>query len=279
MFYRTNKKWLAALALYPLFASAAPSDKEILDLIDARSGGAEQAYQSTDGRISHIVDVTKCSNVSMDEQWRIINRYIKQGNNDMAQAGGISGAKAIAACALIKTKYPEQTLSKQIPNLGLDGWSYQIGNFLAASVIAGDSDKVTTDQAMAFLNYAKDHGKHVDDLINRIKLKLGTNEPSQDAPALTGTAVSIVGKLASNSFSFEQQYLGKVIQATGKVANINGTNDRVTVKLLGNTTKTKNQLSFRDEIFCEVTNQELIPNVGKLSVDKNATVRGTYKKG
>ncbi|MGZ3240474.1 MAG: hypothetical protein ACXWJK_08850, partial [Burkholderiaceae bacterium] len=73
--------------------------------------------------------------------------------------------------------------------------------------------------------------------------------------------------------------LGKVIQATGKVANINGTNDRVTVKLLGNTTKTKNQLSFRDEIFCEVTNQELIPNVGKLSVDKNATVRGTYKKG
>ncbi|HEY8100247.1 MAG TPA: hypothetical protein VIF82_05805 [Burkholderiaceae bacterium] len=279
MLYRTNKKWLTALAITPLFALAAPSDKDILDLIDARSAGAEVAYQSSDGHIKQIADVSKCTNLSMDEQWRQINRYIKQGNDDMAQAGGLVGAKAIAACALIKTKYREQALSKRIPDLGLDGWSSQIGSFLAASVIAGDSDKETADQAMTFLSYAKDHGKHVDDLINRIKLKLGTNEPSQDAPALTGTAVSIVGKLTSNSFSFEQQYLGKVIQATGKVLSIYGTNDRVTVRILGNMTKTKNQLSFRDSIECIVTNQEFISNVGKLSVDKNATVRGTYKKG
>ncbi len=88
-----------------------------------------------------------------------------------------------------------------------------------------------------------------------------------------------MSSLVGNEYSFNQDFLDKVIEVTGKIATISGTQKSAAIGILGNTRKSKDDLTFRDTVSCTISNSNALFQVRKVKVGDSVTVRGTYKKG
>jgi hypothetical protein len=245
-----------------------PTESEIRHLLEIRSAGKSMSY------------AVGCTLPYLDSKWREIKGLLEQGNQVMASAAGSLAATDGAVCASLSPKYIAEQKKRypDIADLDLPSWAEIVGRSL--SVFARvEGDSIASDHAMQMLMYAKKNARDVDSLISFLKGDAASNSSSGKPPSLKGTAVSIVSSLVDNGYAFEQDYLGKMIEATGKITYINGGDGSVRIGLLGNTTKSDRDLSLRDVLVCTISNKDELIRVRKLKVGGSATVQGKYEKG
>lgn len=267
-------------------ASAGITDEEIKQLLQIQ-GGAAKGMLSTEytGDVATgSFNWAECTQQGMDKYlWKPVNEKIAQADYGAAMVACEMGASTMAACALRKLE--NHKWSAHTPNFTLPEWAAQIGSMLTFERInmqnrgfmETDKSRKTAERAMTFLVYAQQNGASgAEKSLAMLKDAIGIG-PSTDKPAISATAEALVAKFTNNSFGFDQQYIGKTIEAVGTVRNISGSRDKALVTLLGNKKKSKDDLGWQDEITCVVSDQKALQAAAELEKGKTYKVRGIYK--
>lgn len=246
----------------------------------------------TDGQLKKLLQVESvaiaspfsCTQRGIDLLWNSVNGYVARADYRNAMASGELGASTLAYCAIYKME--NGPLSGDIPDFSLSEWSAQVGSMLTISIMGmqksgfmeSEKSRKMAERAISFLTYSKQNGTPgMEKSISTLRNSIGTTAPSSEKPSISASAEALVTKFTNNSFGFDQQYMGKTIEAVGTVRNISGSRDNALVTLLGNKKKSKDDLGWQDEIACVVSDPKALQAAAELEKGKTYKVRGIYK--
>lgn len=140
----------------------------------------------------------------------------------------------------------------------------------------------TVDRAIAYLDYAAAHGmaEVVKGYKERLFAKINpTADVSRDSKdAIIKTAEGVSAEFMANRVAFKIKYDKQPFIVTGRVLRILGDEKQLTVRLLGNSKKAREDLVNGDYVQCEIKDPASITKALGLKEGQNAKVHGVYLK-
>lgn len=233
-----------------------------------------------------FIDPRDCKGL-IEVQNKTLKSELGRGDYLIASGTAESAAGTVAACAVQRYKGKFQNrFDRDLLNLSVAEWAAMIGQRIVTSLQAKKSnrkdlrntiDSKSASRAKEFLVYAKSNGvSNADAALKALEEILGKEVKVESSASLTGSAESIVEKFNSNTFGFEQKYLGKTIQANGSILTIEGSGRYVNVRILGNKKLSRDEIGFQHEISCIITSSKSMSKAADLTKGRNVTVRGVF---
>jgi hypothetical protein len=134
------------------------------------------------------------------------------------------------------------------------------------------------ERAVTYLKFAKSHGQpDAEAMLAKLEDRFSPKAVSSDAkPDFTLSAEEAAGQLGSNEIAFEEKYKGKLLEVYGPVSRLSRPAGRISLFLMGASSKAKDELEDQRDIECQAAGDEAKKITG-LKKGMIIKVRGIYK--
>jgi hypothetical protein len=135
------------------------------------------------------------------------------------------------------------------------------------------------ERAKLYLKYAADHNQRdAGEMLARLETEFSTKTFSGDTkPDFALSTEEAAGQLGSNTLAFEEKYQRKLLEIHGPVSHLSRATGRVSLFLLGASSKAKDELEDRHDIECQVTSPDELKKMTSLKKGMIVKVKGIYK--
>jgi hypothetical protein len=159
---------------------------------------------------------------------------------------------------------------------------------LIQSEVAGDKpswEEFTSElpqlfeHAKTYLKFAADHNQpDAGAMLARLEDKFSPKTVSGDTkPDFALSAEEVAGQLGSNEVAFEEKHQRKLLEIHGPVSHLSRAAGRISLFLLGASSKAKDELEDRHDIECKVIGPDELKKITSLKKGMIVKIRGIYK--